>query len=82
MWGLETGETGEADGQGSDGWEGATKDAFEMMDCGDQCEWGTEGCQEGLMELESKEKVTKHGVPQGKLVGSLGQRDWKRLKSH
>ena len=33
MLGLETGETGEADGHGSDGWEGATKNEFEMMDC-------------------------------------------------
>ena len=80
MLGLETGETGEADGQGSDGWEGATKNEFEMMDCVVQREWGTDGCQERLMELENKEAVTKRGVPRGKIVGLLEQRDWKRWK--
>lgn len=68
MLGLETGETGEADGQGSDGWEGATKNVFEMMGCGVQGEWGRGACQEGLMELENK-GVTEHGVQRGKTVG-------------
>lgn len=34
MLGLETGETAEAHGQGGDGQEGATKNAFEMMGVG------------------------------------------------
>lgn len=40
MLGLETDETGEAHGQGGDGWEGATKSMFEMMDHGTQCDYG------------------------------------------
>lgn len=35
---LETGDTGEADSQGGDEWEGATNSIFEMMDDGVQCE--------------------------------------------
>lgn len=68
MLGLETGETGEADGQGSDGWESAIKNVFEMMGRGVQAEWGRGACQEGLMELKNK-GVTEHGVQRGQTVG-------------
>lgn len=49
MLGLETDETGETDGQGGDGWEGATKSIFEMMDRGVQCGYGGRKYQEALM---------------------------------
>lgn len=48
MLGLETGETGEADGQEGDGGEeGATKSVFEMMDHGVQGDYGRKSCQKG-----------------------------------